>query len=121
MDQKTRDFVHASDIVQGLLLVADKADAGEIFNLGSGEEVSMRELTDLIASVTGRTAIVDEISNITEDTYRLVADISKIKSLGYAPKMSLVEGVRQLAEELGENPQMPGGATIFKKGQRAEK
>ncbi len=121
MDQKTRDFVHVSDVIQGLLLVADKADAGEIFNLGSGEEVSMRGLTDVIASVTGRTAIVDEISNITEDTYRLVADISKIKSLGYAPKMSLAEGVRQLAEALGENPQMPGGTTIFKKGQRAEK
>jgi len=121
MDRKTRDFVHVSDLVAGLLLIADKAEAGEIFNLGSGEEVSMRELTDTISSVTGQLARVDEISDITEDTYRLVADISKIKSLGYVPKMSLAEGVRQLAEELGENPKMPSGATIFKKGQRAEK
>ncbi|MFQ6085220.1 MAG: hypothetical protein ACE5OY_03020 [Candidatus Bathyarchaeia archaeon] len=80
----------------------------------------MRELTDVIASVTGRTAIVDEIPDIMEDTYRLVADISKIKSLGYAPVTSLVEGVKQLAVELGENPEMPSGATIFKRGQRAE-
>jgi len=121
MDQKTRDFVHVSDTIHGLLLIADKADAGEIFNIGSGEEVSMRELTEAVSSVTGRTATVTELSDITEDTYRLVADISKIRSLGYVPKISLVEGVKQLASELGETPEMPSGATIFKKGQRAEK
>lgn len=121
MDRKTRDFVHVSDVIQGLLLIADKADAGEVFNIGSGEEVSMRELADIISSITGRKAIVNEISNVTEDTYRLVANISKIKSLGYVPRISLVDGVKQLALELGENPEMPSGATIFKKGQRAEK
>ena len=81
----------------------------------------MRKLTDIISSVTGRKVGVHEIRSVTEDTYRLVADISKIKSLGYSPKMSLVEGVRQLAEELGENPKLPSGTTIFKKGQEAEK
>jgi nucleoside-diphosphate-sugar epimerase len=44
IDQKTRDFVHISDAVQGLLLIAEKSNEGEIFNIGSGEEVSMREL-----------------------------------------------------------------------------
>jgi len=120
-NRKTRDFVHVSDLVQGLLLIADKANAGEVFNLGSGEEVSMRQLTEAIGSATGRTAVIDEISEVTEDTYRLVADISKIRSLGYVPRTSLVEGVKQLAVELGENPQMPSGTTIFKKGQKAEK
>ena len=119
-DRKVRDFVHVSDVIDGLLLIADRAPAGEIFNLGSGEEVTMRELTDVISSVTGRPVIVDAIPGITEDTYHLVGDISKIRSLGYAPRVSLVEGVRQLAEELGEQPEMPAGATIFKRGQRAE-
>jgi nucleoside-diphosphate-sugar epimerase len=120
MDRKTRDFAHVDDIIEGLLLIADKADAGEVFNLGSGEEVSMRELTEVIGSVTGRKAIVTELPSIAEDTYRLVADITKIRSLGYIPKVPLVEGVRRLAIELGENPELPSGATIFKKGQGAE-
>lgn len=120
IDRKTRDFVHISDTIQGLLLIAEKANAGEIFNVGSGTEVSMRKLTDIIGSITGRKPIVKEISNVTEDTYRLVADISKIKSLGYVPRISLEEGVKQLAAELGENPEMPSGATTFKKGQKAE-
>jgi nucleoside-diphosphate-sugar epimerase len=119
-ERKTRDFVHVNDAVQGLLLIADKAVVGEIFNVGSGTEVSMRELTDVIGSVTCRKAIVNEISNVTEDTYRLVSDISKINSLGYIPRISLEEGVKQLAVELGKNPEMPTGATIFKKGQSAE-
>ncbi len=81
----------------------------------------MRELTEVIGSVTGRTAVVDELSEVTEDTYRLVPDISKIKALGYVPRVSIDEGTKQLAVELGENPEPPSGTTIFKKGQRAEK
>lgn len=121
LDRKTRDFVHISDVIQGLLLIAAHAPAGEVFNLGSGEEVTMRELTDVISSVTGRPAAIDAIPAITEDTYRLVGDISKIRSVGYTPRVSLAEGVKRLAEELGEQPEMPLGATVFKKGQKAEK
>lgn len=120
IDRKTRDFVHVSDVIQGLLLIADRGDAGEIFNLGSGEETSMRQLTDVISSITGRKAIIDGLPDITEDTYRLVADISRIKSIGYSPKVSLVEGIRHLVEDLGEYPEMPMCPTIFKKGQRGE-
>jgi len=120
LDKKTRDFVHISDVVQGLLLIADRAHPGEVFNLGSGEEVTMRELTDIIGSITGRPVIVDVISDIMADTYRLVSDISKIKSLGYVPRVSLVNGVRYLIEELGEHPEIPTGATIFRRGQRGE-
>jgi nucleoside-diphosphate-sugar epimerase len=119
-DRKTRDFVHVSDLVNGLLLIAEKANDGEFFNIGSGEEVSMRELAEAIGAATGRPAVIDQLSHVTEDTYRLVADISKIKRLGYVPRMSLDEGLVQLAEEMGENPELPGGATIFRKGQHAE-
>jgi UDP-glucose 4-epimerase len=120
IDRKTRDFVHVNDLVEGLLLIADKAPAGEVFNVGSGKEVSMRELTGIISSVTGRSAVLNAIPEIKEDTYRLVSDASKLKSLGYAPKMSLVEGVRRLVKVLGENPEMPRGATVFKRGQKGE-
>ena len=120
IERKTRDFVHVSDLVQGLITIAEKAPSGEVYNIGSGDEISMRELTETIAEVTGREAQIDAVPEITEDTYRLVADIAKIRSLGYAPRVSLVEGVRQLAAELGAAPELPGGATIFKKGQQAE-
>lgn len=60
------------------------------------------------------------IPEVTEDTYRLVADISKIRSLGYAPQWSLMDGVREIFERLGEHPELPSGETIFKRGQHGE-
>ncbi len=119
--RKTRDFVHVSDVVQGLMLTADRGDPGEVYNLGSGEEVSMRQLTDAIGDITGRVASVNEISSVTEDTYRLVSDISKISSIGYAPRMSLADGLTSLVADLGDAPELPSGATIFFKGQKAER
>jgi nucleoside-diphosphate-sugar epimerase len=109
-----------SDVIQGLILLADRADPGEVYNLGSGEEVSMRQLTEIIGSVTGRPAVVETISHITDDTYRLVSNIAKACAQGYSPKISLSEGIKQLAQELGENPSPPVGATIFRRGQRGE-
>ena len=120
MKHKTRDFVHVRDLVQGLFVIADKAEAGEVFNVGSGEEISMERLVDVIGQVTGQAPRVHQISEITTDTYRLVANIAKLRSLGYAPRVSLVDGVRELVHELGEHPELPSGATIFEQGQQAE-
>ena len=119
-DRKTRDFVHVSDLVQGLILLADRGNAGEIYNLGSGEEVTMRQLIEMIGSVNSHPATVKPLLQITEDTYRLVSDISKARSLGYTPKISLHDGLRQLIQELGQRPSLPAGATIFKRGQQTE-
>ena len=112
-DGKTRDFVHVSDIVQGMLLLAERGIPGEAYNVASGTEVSMRELAEIIGQVTGTPATIDAITSITQDTYRFVADISKIKVLGYEPKTPLAEGVRQLAQALGDKPVLPGSETIF--------
>jgi nucleoside-diphosphate-sugar epimerase len=119
-DHKTRDLVHVSDVVSALVLIADRAPAGEVYNVGSGEETSMRELTSIIGDVTGRPASVTELLEITQDTYRLVGDIAKLRALGFSPQMSLFAGVQALASELGSSPELPGVATVFHTGQRAE-
>jgi UDP-glucose 4-epimerase len=119
-DRKTRDFVHVSDLVAALLLLATAGVPGEAYNAGSGEEVSMRQLAEAIGEATHREPQLETIPEITEDTYRLVADISKLKALGYEPKMPLRVGLAELAEELGDNPEIPTQPTIFRRGQRAE-
>ncbi len=119
-DRKTRDFVHVSDLVAGLVLIADRAPTGEVYNVGSGEEVSMRELGSIIGEVTGRPVSVMEHRQVTRDTYRLVGDIAKLRGLGYAPRMSLFDGVQGLASALGSAPELPGVATVFEAGQTAE-
>jgi len=119
-DHKTRDFVNVRDVVSALVLIADRAPAGEVYNVGSGEETSMRELASIIGDVTGRPATLTEIREITQDTYRLVGDIAKLRGLGYAPRVSLPQGVQALADELGSAPELPGVATVFQAGQQAE-
>ncbi len=120
LDRKTRDFVHVRDLITGLLLLADRGTVGDVYNLGSGKEVSLRALVTVIGAVTGRTAAVNGIDEVGDDTYRLVADIAKVKALGYRSQMSLVGGIAELVQALGDRPELPGGETIFRRGQRAE-
>lgn len=114
LDRKTRDFVHVEDLVEGLLVVADRADDGEVFNLGSGRETSLRTLLRAIADATGRQPGVDLDPSVTEDSYRLVADIDKARALGFEPRVTLEEGLFALAEYLGERPELPRVPTVFK-------
>lgn len=120
LERKTRDFVHVSDLVAGLLVIADRGGLGEVFNIGSGQEISMRQLVEMIADATGRTPALRVISDIADDTYRLVADISKLEELGYRPTKPFGEGVRELADQLGPAPELPGTPTIFVRGQQSE-
>lgn len=120
LDRKTRDFVHVSDLVAGLLVIADRARTGEVFNIGSGQEISMRQLVEAIGAATGQEPALRVISEIEDDTYRLVADVSKLEGLGYRAAMDFGKGVRELADQLGPAPELPDSPTIFVRGQQAE-
>jgi nucleoside-diphosphate-sugar epimerase len=119
-NSKTRDFVHVRDVVSALILLADADVSGEAFNIGTGREVSMSQLVSMIMAVSGRKARIREISDILDDSYRLVPDISRLSALGYMPRISLEDGVKELVQSLGERPELPNGMTIFHKGQIAE-
>ena len=77
--------------------------------------------TRSIEEATGYPAEVDNITAITDDTYRLVSDPSKLRALGYTPHMRLADEVARLAAHLGVNPELPVGSTIFTLGQHAER
>jgi UDP-glucose 4-epimerase len=119
-DRKIRDFVSVHDLVRGFLVIVDKGEEGQAYNVGSGEEISMTELAETIGQVTGRKVRIHAIREILDDTYRLVADISKIRSLGYNPEVCLREGLEEIVRSLGDRPERPSGGTIFKVGQKAE-
>lgn len=120
-DRKTRDFVHVSDAVAALVLIADRGDAGDIYNIGSGEETSMRRLANVIGAVTGQAPSLIELPHVANDTYRLVADVSRLARLGYAPQTPLSAGVQSLVADLGPAPELPGSPTIFRQDQQAER
>lgn len=92
----TRDFLYAEVIAEGLLLAAEKLVPPNYVNIGSGTEVSIRELVTLIARYTGFNGnIVFDASKGGGDARRCVS-IDKARALmGFQPKVSLEEGLRR--------------------------
>lgn len=117
---KTRDFIHVHDVVTALILLANHGVSGEIYNLGSGTEISMRTLVHEIAACCGGQPALFENRTIEDDTYRLVADISKLTELGFSPRIPLRAGIMELACSLGSAPTLPTNPTIFRSGDSGE-
>ncbi|MFD0690315.1 NAD-dependent epimerase/dehydratase family protein [Actinomadura fibrosa] len=115
IDRKTRDFVHVTDVCSALLTLAESGVPGEAYNIGSGREVSMRELADAVAGATGRPARLEVDDSMLEDSFRLVADISKLEAIGYRPRVELADGLRSLATELGPFPELPTATVAFRR------
>lgn len=96
---ESRDFVHALDIVQAIDLVNSKAPmTGEVYNLASGREVTIRELAQLTLAALGST-ITPRFDGVvpagTPLNWR--ADMSRLHALGYAPSIPLEQGIPSFA------------------------
>lgn len=95
----TRDFTFVSDTVNGFLRAAEaRSVEGDVFNLGTGEEISIRDLAKKIISQVGRTVRITEDSQRlrpeASEVMRLVSDNSlAVQRLGWSPKVALDEGL----------------------------
>ena len=105
----TRDLNFVSDTVEGFVRAASTPEAvGETFNLGSGREISIGDLVDLIARQIGRQispAVDNErVRPSGSEVERLLADASRArKVLGWSPSVSLEDGIRRTLEWLQRN------------------
>ncbi|MCI3928162.1 NAD-dependent epimerase/dehydratase family protein [Streptomyces sp. AN091965] len=115
IDRKTRDFIHVDDLCRALVTLADRGQDGETYNLGSGTEVSMRELAEAVGKATGRPALLDADDSSLEDSFALVADVSRLAALGFSPAIDLAEGLASLAAALGPFPELPTAKAVFRK------
>lgn len=95
----TRSFCYVSDAVGGFLLALLKGRPGEAYNIGNTQEVSMREVADLVARMTG-TQVIHQQSHdphyLTDNPQRRCPDLTKSRlHLGYEPRVSLADGLRR--------------------------
>ena len=99
-----RDFVHVQDVAQACQLALERDDAnGEVFNVGSGCSYSIREIAEKVGKVLGKSHIEPEITGKYRvgDIRHCYADISKAQNvLGYRPKVTIEDGLADLAEWL---------------------
>jgi len=102
--EQTRDFVHVNDIVQANLLALENDDAnGQVMNVGTGVPTSVREVCTLLATGLGKNIEPEIVGKYREgDIRHCVADISRARHLGYAPKIALADGIPELLEWVGK-------------------
>lgn len=98
--QQKRDFVHVKDVARACRLALETPEAdGEVFNVGSGNQYTIREIADKLAKVMGK----DIPAQVTEkyrvgDIRHCFADLAKAKRvLGYEPQVGFEDGLAELA------------------------
>lgn len=106
--KQTRSFMFVSDLIDGMMTVMDRGEKGEIYNLGNPNEFTILELAEIIKKITNASSEVESVESLPEDDpARRCPDITRVKTLGWEPKVELDEGLRKLIVYLQnlQNPQ----------------
>jgi GDP-L-fucose synthase len=88
-----REFLHVDDLASACLLLLEKYDSLEIINVGCGEDISIRELAELICEVVGFDGELAWDTTKLDGTPRKLLDITKIRALGWRPAITLRNGI----------------------------
>ena len=88
-----REFLHVDDCASACLHLLEKYDSPEIINVGCGEDVSIRELAELICDVVGFEGDLSWDKTKPDGTPRKLLDVSKLRALGWAPTIPLRDGI----------------------------
>ena len=91
-----REFLHVDDLAQACLLLMDKYSEPGTINLGSGQEITIQALAETIAMVVGYHGKLEFDKSKPDGTPRKIMDNSKIQALGWTPKISLKQGIREV-------------------------
>jgi GDP-L-fucose synthase len=89
-----REFLHSDDLGRACLFLLENFDEDVAINVGAGEEISIKELADLIQQVVGFAGSIKWDSSKPDGTPRKLLDTSKVKALGWEPKISLEDGIQ---------------------------
>jgi GDP-L-fucose synthase len=88
-----REFLHVDDLARAVLVASEKYDQSVHLNVGTGNDISIKELATLIATLAGFKGEISWDSSKPDGTPRKVLDVSRINSLGWKPTIRLEEGI----------------------------
>lgn len=89
-----REFLHADDLADACLFLMKEYASNEIINVGVGEDISIRELAELIKKVIGYNGDLVFNTSKPDGTPRKLVDVTRISNLGWKAKIDLEEGIR---------------------------
>ena len=90
-----REFLNVDDLADACLFLMDHYEGGDFFNVGYGEEISIIELAELVKKIVGFEGEIVVDKSKPDGTMRKLTDNSRIKALGWEPKITLKEGLKE--------------------------
>src|SRR3989344_537492 len=90
-----REFLYVDDLANACVFLMNNYDSGDIINIGMGKDISILELAKMVKEIVGYEGSIVWDSSKPDGTPRKLLDISKIKSLGWSPKVSLADGIKK--------------------------
>jgi len=97
-----REFLHSYDLAEAVLFLLENknaSDIGEIINVGTGTDITIRELAELVANIIGYEGKIVWDTTKPNGTPQKLLDVSRITSMGWRPKIELEEGIRNTYED----------------------
>jgi len=98
-----REFLHVDDLAEACIKCMQDYDEPEPINVGTGEDVTIKELAETIVDVVGYNNYYEWDTDKPNGTPRKVLNVDKMKSLGWEPKIGLREGIESTYEWYKEN------------------
>lgn len=99
-----REFLYVDDLADACVYLMNTYSGDETVNLGTGKELTIKELTELVAKVVGYEGEILWDSSKPDGTPRKLLDVSKLESLGYRYTTELEDGIRLTYEDFLNNP-----------------
>jgi len=97
-----REFLYSEDLADAavyLMNTADYRDIGEFVNVGTGKDITIKELAEMIAEIVGYNGAIEWDTTKPNGTQRKVLNLSKLQLLGWKPKTSFYEGINFTIED----------------------
>ncbi len=90
-----REFLHSSDLASAVLLATEKYDSNLHLNIGTGEDLTIKDLANLVGTLAGFQGQTLWDKTKPDGTPRKVMDVSRLKAMGWSPTISLEVGIRE--------------------------
>lgn len=95
-----REFLHVDDLAEACVFLMLNYNEKLFVNVGSGTDVSIRELAEMVAEVTGFNGALVHNTTKPDGTPRKLMDVSRLHHLGWTHKIELIDGIRSVYEEV---------------------
>lgn len=101
-----REFLHVDDLAKAVVFLMNKCDGQKIINIGSGKDLTIKQLAETVKKVVGYTGKITWDSSKPDGTPRKLLNINRIKKIGWKPSITLSTGLKTTYEWFLENEKM---------------